>query len=131
MTVSRKQYSFLFALFSVMLLIANFVPYKLPEKIKLSQHTLRFDYLLHAAVFFLFTFLLFKALPEKRKRPRFILPAASLVLLYSFALELLQKLAPKRTFNLLDVLCNGIGVALALAVWFIIKKRKISGMVKK
>ena len=127
MTVSRKQYSFLFALFSVTLLVASFVPYKLPEQIQLARHNLRLDYLLHVVVFFLFTFLLFQALPEKRQRPRFILPAAGLVLLYSFGLELLQLLAPKRSFNLLDVLCNGIGVVLAFSVWLFYHKVRSEG----
>lgn len=117
MTVSRKQYSILFAIFSVMLLVANFVPYKLPEKIKLSQHSLRLDYLLHATVFFLFAFLFFQTLPEKWQRPRFILLAASLVILYSFGLEQLQLLVPRRVFNKFDVLSNAIGVCLSVMVW--------------
>ena len=58
-----------------------------------------------------------------KKSILFCIKAGLLVFLYSVVLEIAQFYLPYRTFNVYDVVANGVGVMLFVAIWVIIALR--------
>jgi len=61
----------------------------------------------------------------------FVLWAGLLIFLYSMALEGVQFYLPYRTFNVYDVVANGVGILSFVFIWVMIYGRTQRGNVKR
>ena len=102
--------------FGFLLIISTFLPYNLNENQKIAGHKIRLDYLMHLGVY---TVLSFSFFCSKKNNLSFKMLSfyISAGLIFSLVLELLQILVPYRTFNILDVMFNGIGILLGIGIW--------------
>jgi VanZ family protein len=80
-----------------------------------------FDKLVHAFLFGVLAWLICRALPKDRKNGQMILLAFLVVSLYGAGMEFYQDNFTSREFELLDIVADAFGAALA-AVWVWIKK---------
>ncbi len=75
----------------------------------------------HAFLFGVLAVLLSRALANRRRAWIFSL---LLTMLYALTDELHQRFVPGRHPDLLDLLCDGVGAALALGLWIRVRRRR-------
>lgn len=97
----------------LMLLIPDFHP----EKWYSNGYHEWLDILQHSGYFFAFTLAVLWVFPPFR---RFV-PYYFLVILIATLLEVAQYWIPKRTFSLMDMCSNLLGITLAYLIWWAIK----------
>ena len=125
MILKQKHYLVALLLMALALLIASFISYSLPRPVKIEGFTLRFDYLLHVLSCYALTLVLMRVLFFKKAHVSTLLLSALLAMLYALLLELLQILAPTRSFSFRDLFFGGIGVVLASLSGIIFFRRLI------
>lgn len=117
---SNTQWIFLFALSSMWILVIQVVPRFLPfdfKRVDVLGVPIHSDYLVHVLLFFALV-LLVEFLHLKMKLSILIF----LMLLVAIIAEVIQIYIPKRTFNLLDLVSNIVGVIIGVAIVWVARK---------
>jgi VanZ family protein len=112
--IAERLYKIFFYILCMLILVSSLVKFggMLDKKVGIGDLKIRLDHLLHASAYFVFSmyypagkylgFNLFK----KRSRLVFFI----ILILLGFLAELLQHLVPYRSFSLMDMLSNLIGI---------------------
>lgn len=95
--------------------LSNYLFFIPANKLGIKPWFLQFkhsDKLVHTTIFFILSFLLLKAFTNSTTSTKYW---ALGLLLYGILVELIQKyFIPSRSFDLVDIVADGIGIALAL-----------------
>ena len=111
----RITYKFLFFIWFGLIVFASVVPNSAGDQSLLSKMALtRSGFFLHVFGYFVLTALAFFAFEKKR----FWLYLVGIVLM-GVLFEGVQYVMPTRTFNLYDVVANGVGILLFVFIWVI------------
>jgi VanZ family protein len=115
-----KYYRILFFTYTALLVVVAFLPINSTETVNnIFIISMRMDYILHFVLFLPWVFLLrmvtnktFKTAPYKT------LALIFLGVLFAFSTEFVQYFLSYRTFNINDLIANGLGVVLGAVVFF-------------
>lgn len=116
-----KRYApVLAALWAIVIMVVSVIPSADLPSLSIWEP----DKVMHASVYAILTLLVYFALIKLRPyRKRKNIVAAGLCILYGSIIEIIQRLLPTRSFDLLDALANSIGCMLALLVILLISRR--------
>lgn len=117
-TTNKRSYRFLIRIAFIFWMIAITVLSVMPHQdnsIIENSNVTESGMEKHLIGYFIATLLCFYAF--RRDKIVFVLLSGLFIFFYSFALESLQFFLPYRTFNIIDVLANAIGIILFVLIW--------------
>ena len=122
----NKFFQVLFWLWAILVLVLSIIPYQNKRIEPEQEEVIRIDYLLHLVVFFILSFLFILWNKEKIK----IFNQLALLylinsLIFSFIVELVQLYVPNRTYNIIDVIYNTMGILVGFFISYLLLKSKI------
>lgn len=116
-----KRWWFVVACALIGTILINELPNFHPEKYLGLRYSWQLDMIMHGGYFFMLTILLRMTVFANTNG----IALFSILFLSSLGLELLQTWIPKRSFTLLDVMSNGIGIGLGIAMFKIVSRRNL------
>ena len=107
----------LFAIWAMAVTALSVISYPGSNELLMSVKLTSSGFVMHCIAYFVGILLCCRAFDKKNIS--FVLWAGSFVFLFSVVLEIVQFYLPYRTFNVYDVVANGVGVMLFVVVWVI------------
>ena len=127
--INRRISGILFWIWAIALIILHVLPSTPDLTIKTDGFELRMDYLEHFVVFGIMGFLLvlWKLDISFQIPLRRLLILLFMSILFSYSLEFIQKFVPGRAYNIIDAICNTLGILSGTYItYFILIKRLVT-----
>ena len=114
----------LFAVWVVAVTVLSVLSYSVSNDLLVLVKLTSSGFLMHCIAYFAGMLLCYWAFDKKNVS--FVLWAGLMIFLYSVVLEAVQVYMPYRTFNVYDVVANGVGVVFFVIIWVIIALRPVT-----
>ncbi len=120
--VNQQKRSIIIILVAIVTILISLWPDFHPERYFIKTYSLTVDCLLHGSFYFIINFILNKIFYNTFNS----LLLSIAIAIISIIFELTQILIPGRSFTLMDIMSNSLGIFLSLSLFVISKKHKQS-----